>query len=217
VKDAEFIYSLYVQANPVADPDLLPLTKDEAVLLALERSPDMITQEHVEKRQPEAPPRRKRLVPALAAAAVLTVAVVAAAILMSGDPGPVAAADANPVVVFDGTTCSYEGPTLIEEGVVEFSFENSADEAFYPIAWLVEEPALTHELELHPVGTDIDTTNEANPDGIVVIQGRIRPGATGFESQLSMRLEPGTYLFDCGTGLGPDRVWRAAQLEVVAP
>ncbi len=144
------------------------------------------------------------------------VAVVGAAILMSGDPAPVAAADANPVVVFDGITCSYEGPTLIEEGLVEFSFENTADEAFYPIGLLVEEPALTRELELHPVGTDIESTNE-KPDGIAVIQGRIRPGATGFESQLSIWLEPGTYLFDCGTGLGPDRVWRAALLEVVAP
>ncbi len=216
MKDTEFIYSLYVQANPVPDPDLLPLTRDEAVLLTLERSPDMITQEQVEKGQPESPPRRKRLVPALAAAAVLMVAVVAAAILMSGDSGPVAAVDANPVVVFDGTTCTYDGPTLIEEGLVEFTFENSADEAFFPIALLVEEPALTRELELHPVGTVTETTSR-KPDGIAVIQGRIRPGATGFESQLSTRLEPGTYIFDCGTGLGPDRVWRAALLEVVAP
>ena len=185
MKDAEFIYSLYVQANPVPDPDLLPFERNEAVLLTLDRSPDMITQKQVEKRQPESPPRKTRLLPALATAAVLMVAVVAAAILMSRDSAPVAAADANPVVIFDGTTCSYEGPTLIEEGLVKFSFENSADEAFYPIAWLVEEPALTHELELHPVGTDIDTTNQAFPDGIAVIQGRIRPGATGFESQLN--------------------------------
>ena len=216
MKDAEFIYSLYVQANPVPDPDLLPLTRDEAVLLVSERSQDTITQERVEPPQPT-PPRRKRLVPAVAVTAVLIGAVVAAAILVRGGPVPIAATDANPVVVFDGNTCSYNGPTLIEAGLVEFSFENSAEEAFFPIAWLIEEAALAYELEVHPVGTAIDTTNQASPDGVVVIQGRIRPGASGFESQLSVRLEPGTYLFDCGTGLGPDRVWRAAQLEVVAP
>lgn len=29
------------------------------------------------------------------------------------------AADANPVVAYDGDTCSYDGPTLLEEGEVE--------------------------------------------------------------------------------------------------
>jgi hypothetical protein len=95
VKDAEFIYSLYVQANPVPDPDLLPLAEDEAVLLIPERSPDMITQERVESPQPT-PPWRGRSAVAVGAAAVLIVAIAAVAILVSGGPELVAAADANP-------------------------------------------------------------------------------------------------------------------------
>lgn len=48
MSDAERIYSLYVQANPVPDADLLPLALDEAELLITERSRDMATQQLTE-------------------------------------------------------------------------------------------------------------------------------------------------------------------------
>ena len=106
MKDAEFIYSLYVQANPVPDPDQLALTRDEAVLLTDERSPDMITEERVDSSQPT-PPKRKRLAAALGAAAVLIVAIGAVAILASRGSDPVAAGDAKPIMTFDGSSCSF--------------------------------------------------------------------------------------------------------------
>jgi hypothetical protein len=217
VKDAEFIYSLYVQANPVPDPDLLPLTRDEAALLTLERSPDMITQEEVEKRQPATPPRRKRLVAALGAAAVLIVAVAVVGILGGRDSAPVAAADAKPVVVFDGTACSYEGPTLIEEGLVEFSLTSSGDEGFNWSSFRMEEPALSQELAEHPVGTDwAEAPDDPTPDGEMLLVG-VPPGDPVVNGWL---METGTYLLECTIPLReglPDHVWRVAQIEVVTP
>jgi len=35
------------------------------------------------------------------------------------------AADAAPQITFDGSTCNYMGPRLIEQGVVEFSLANT--------------------------------------------------------------------------------------------
>lgn len=217
MKDAEFIYSLYVQANPVSDPDLLPLERDEAVLLTLERSPDMITEEEIERRQPDRPPRRKRFVPALAAAAVLMVAVVAAAILMSGDSAPVAAADADLRVEFDGTACSYEGPTLIEEGLAQFSVTNSAGEVFEFSTARMMETLLERELQQHPVGTDWAVPPGTPPPPGVLYFVSVNPGEP---SRPYWLLEPGTYLVECLTGRPsggiPEHVWRIAQVEVVA-
>jgi hypothetical protein len=216
VKDAEFIYSLYVQANPVPDPDLLPLTRDEAVLLTSERSPDMITAEKVESPQPP-PPRRRRLVAALGAAAILIVAVVGAAILVGGESKPIAAAEASPVVIFDGVSCSYEGPTLIGEGSTQFSLANSAAEVFDFTTFRMVESALLQELEEHPVGTDW-----AEPPGSPLPVGemsfvRVAPGETYRPDWI---LEPGAYLFECTIGEQnggiPEHVWRIAQVEVVA-
>ena len=217
MKDAEFIYSLYVQANPVPDPDLLPHERDEAVLLTLERSPDMITEERVQSPQPP-PPKRRRLAAALGAAAVLIAAIAAVAILVNGGSGPVAAADAEPVVVFDGASCSYEGPGLIEEGAVNWSFANSAEETFYMYGWFIEEQNLENELAAHPIGADIDTDpDEGTPNGTIWLSATVEPGASADELQLLALLKPGFYLIDCGTGFGPTHVWRAAQIEVVAP
>jgi hypothetical protein len=216
VKDPEFIYSLYVQANPVPDPDLLPLTKDEAALLTLERSPDMITQERLDSPQPT-PPKRRRLVPALATAAVLIVAVSAVAVLVGRDSEPVAAADANPVVEFTGTACSYEGPTLIEEGLVEFSLTDSGGEGFNWSSFRMEEPVLSQELAEHAVGTDwAEAPDDPTPDGEMSLVG-VPPGDPVVNGWL---MKPGTYLLECTIPLRegiPDHVWRVAQVEVVAP
>lgn len=215
MKDAEFIYSLYVQANPVPDPDLLPLTRDEAVLLTLERSPDMITEERLDSPQPT-PPKRRRLLPAIGAAAVLIVAVAAVAVLVGRDSQPVAAADANPVVEFSGTACSYEGPTLIEEGLVEFSLTDSGGEGFNWASFRMEEPALSQELAEHPVGTDWAEPPEGPmPDGEMSLT-RVPPGVSIVNDWF---MSPGTYLLECTTPIGlgfPEHVWRVTQVEVVA-
>lgn len=215
MKDAEFIYSLYVQANPVPDPDLLPLTEDEAVLLILERSPDMITEERPDS--PQLPPKPKRLVPALAAAAVVMVAVVAAALLMSGDLAPVAAADADLRLEFDGTACSYEGPTRIEEGLAQISVMNSSSEVFKFSSVKIVETLLERQLEQYPVGSDwAEPAGGLLPPGVMYIV-RVNPGEL---SRPDWLLEPGIYLVDCTTGDHgdgfPEHIWRVAQVEVVA-
>lgn len=214
--NAELIYSLYVQANPVPDPDLLPLTRDEAWLPSFERSPDMLNEEQTDKNLTQ-PPKRRRIAVALGAAAVLVVVVGAAAIVLNRDSGPVAAGDAKPEVVFDGTTCSYEGPTSIEEGLVEFSLTNSASEVFDFNTIRMLESALAQELQNRPVGTDWE-----EPPGSPVPLGvmsfvRVNPGEPYRPDFL---LEPGTYLFECLTGVQsggiPEHVWRIAEVEVVA-
>lgn len=216
MKDAEFIYSLYVQANPVPDPDLLPPTKDEAALLTSERSPDMITEERLDSPQPT-PPKRRRLVPALGAAAVLIVAVAVVGILLGRDSGPVAAVDANPVVEFSGTACSYEGPTLIEEGLVEFSLTDLGGEGFNWSSFRMEEPALSQELAEGPIGTDwAEAPDDPIPDGEMSLVG-VPPDDSIVNGWL---MKPGTYLLECTIPLRsglPDHVWRVAQVEVVAP
>jgi hypothetical protein len=211
VRDAEQIYALYVQANPVPNPELLPLTRDEAVLLSIEGSEDMQTQEPIEEQPPARNTSRNLLVAAGAFAVVIVVGLVAALLLNSSDPEPVAAADAAPVVTFDGA-CSYDGPTQIEEGIVQFSSINSADRPYSLIAWLLSGDALAEELEWGPVGTDWDRTDaDTLPQGEAVMGLPTMPG----ESQaLSVALSTGTHLIDCVIG---DHVWRPARIEVVAP
>jgi hypothetical protein len=216
VKDAERIYALYVQANPVPDPDLLPLNPDEAVLLTIEGSPDMITQEPTETHPAPRPPRRRNLAAAVAVVAVIAVALVAT-VLVTGDDGPVAAADANPIITFDGTSCTYDGPTLIEEGEITFRFNNSSTETLLFYGWLIGGQALESALEQMPIGTDIDPAGVPLPNGMVWFQSTIEPGATSAESSLSWQLRPGTYLLDCSIGDPSERMWRTAQIEVLAP
>lgn len=217
MKDAEFIYSLYVQANPVPDPGLLSLDKDEAVLQLAERSPDMITEEQAKEHRPTRPPRRRRLPAAVGAAVVLIAAVIGAAILVNGDSEPIAAADANPLVVFDGATCTYEGPTVIEEGLTRFSLTNSAGEVFDFATFRMVESALSRELQEHPVGTDwAETPGAPIPEGVMSFVS-VNPGEPYRPDWL---LESGTYLFECTTGVQaggiPEHVWRIARVEVVA-
>jgi hypothetical protein len=217
VKDAERIYALYVQANPVPNSDLLDATRDEAVLLPIEGSEDMITQEPIERSPRVRPSRRNMLVAAGAFSTVLIAGLVTVLLVMGGDSRPVAAIGARPEVVFDGTTCIYDGPTKIEVGVIEFTMVNSADEEFTLAAWRMKGEQLEAELSRLPIGSDIAvTTSDHGPTGVgvggwITDPGSTRTGSAGFAS--------GTYLIDCVTTTGgsSDHAWRTAQIEVVAP
>jgi hypothetical protein len=85
------------------------------------------------------------------------------------------------------------------------------------VGWLIGGPALESALEQMPVGTEIDPAGVPLPNGMPWIRSNIEPGATNPESQLTWQLRSGTYLLDCAVGEPPDRMWRSAQLEVVAP
>lgn len=212
MKDAERIYALYVQANPVPDRDLLATTMDETVLLSIERSEDMITRDPEEKRQVVRPTRRNVLVAAGAFAAIVVVGLVTVLLVNGGEPGPVAAADARPEVVFDGTTCTYDGPTQIEAGIVEFTMINQTDVSFFLAGWLLEGEALAAELIRTPVGSDMAiTVSSPRP----ALAAEFAWSTNAGDSRTGMwTLPAGTYLLDCTTD---DHVWRPARFEVVSP
>lgn len=213
MNDAERIYALYIQANPVPDPDLLATTRDETVLLPIERSDDMITQEPIEKHPAGRPIRRNVLVAAGAFAAILVFGLVTVLLVTGGDSGPVAAGEAQPEVVFDGTTCTYDGATEIEAGTVEFTLVNSADEKFTLAAWRMEGEALQAELLRTPIGTDMAiTTDDPFPAGVMIGGWVTDPGSTRTGARA---LGAGTYLIDCV--IEGAHVWRPARLDVIGP
>lgn len=213
MKDTEQIYALYVQANPVPSPDQLPLIRDEAALLPIEGSEDMQTQEPIKEQPTDRNTGRNVLVAAGAFAVVIVIGLVAALLFGNGDPSPVAAADAAPLVIFDGSTCTYDGPTRIEEGTVEFSTSNSGDVWFNLTGWRMDGDALADELDRLPVGTDMAVTpSDPMPAGEAVLGWYVLPGKSHTLSWAF--ITEGTYLIDCVTD---DHVWRPAQLEIVAP
>ena len=218
--DTEQVYALYVQANPVPDPDLQPLTPTEAELLIGERSTDMDTRQKIEVRPtPEVAARRR---PVFGLAAILVVAAVGAgALLLAGDgERAVAAADAAPEVVFDGDMCRYEGPTLIEKGTAEIKAVNASTERMTVAVWSLLESRLDAELARWPLGTD-----QALPDLHPFPSGNPFRIASPAQSEMTRfwPVVPGTYIIDCirWSNLVPtewDHMWRAqTTVEVVAP
>lgn len=218
MKDAERIYALYIQANPIPDPDLLPLTHDEAALLTLERSQEMETKERAVDRPVRPPRKRNRIAAVVTATVVMVAAVVAVAWLVAdGEEAAVPAVDAAPEVTFDGATCVYRGPGLIEQGMVEFTTVNSGSSTVGLAGWLMTEPALSAELERTPVGTDMALDPTAPmPEGRMWF---VFDTGTGESTTWPVTLMAGTYLIDCVTYTNgvSDHVWRPAQIEVVAP
>jgi hypothetical protein len=218
VTDTELVYALYVQANPVINPDLLPLTQFEAELLTHERSTDMDTREHIDNRRTPRLPRRRALAFGLGAILVVAAVATAAVLIVAGDgDDPVAAADAAPTVTFDGNSCRYDGPTLIEEGVVTITAVNTGTEMFDLAGFLMPESRLAAELERTPLGTDMALTPiDPMPSGNMATV-TARPGSEGV-GLWTMR--EGMYIIDCVTYFSgySDHVWRAATtVEVVAP
>ena len=213
MNNAERIYALYVQANPVPNPDLLAATRDETVLHPIEGSEDMITQEPIEERPFVRATRRNVLVAVGAFAAILVVGLATVLLVDGGNSGPVAAGDARPEVVFDGTTCTYDGPTQIEVGTVEFMVLNQSDTDFTLAGWLLAGEALETELLRTPVGSDMAiTAGDPMPAGLPSFGWPTDAGSSRTETWLAA---PGTHLVDCVvTG---DHVWRPARIEVVGP
>jgi hypothetical protein len=107
VSDTERIYSLYVQANPIPDPGLLPLKQDEAELLFIERSRAMDTQERIETRDTGSP-RRWSVVAIAFAVVLVVVGAVAVSVLLVGDGGSEAeVAAASELATVEAATAAY--------------------------------------------------------------------------------------------------------------
>ncbi len=174
--------------------------------------------------RPSEPARRWNPAAALVGAFVVVLAIVGAVFLLRGESGPVAAADANPVITCDGESCTYDGPTSILEGEVEITFANDGPRDMILGVWSMHEATeLAAELERTPVDTDraLDPGDPV-PDGGLRLTLEV---AAGQEATGSVFLwAPQTHLIDClttatdATGDGyNDHLWRVAEIEVLEP
>lgn len=223
MSDTERVFALYVQVNPVPEPDLLPLTRDEAELLITEGSTVMDTRETIKARPPQRT-RRWRPVAVAAAAFVIVLGVVGGVLLLAGGEDElVAAADANPLLTFDGESLTYDGPTEITPGSVEFTVVNNATRDVTLGVWRMSGVALPRELDRTPVGTDRALTpNDPMPAGELFLVADVAAGAQSATTS-DLMVAGSTYLVDCVTyaetnnDVYNDHVWRAAAIEVIAP
>ncbi|NNC91196.1 MAG: hypothetical protein HKN80_01755, partial [Acidimicrobiia bacterium] len=146
-------------------------------------------------------------------------AVAIALLITGGDDGPVAAADAAPRITFDGTSCRYNGPTLIEQGTMEVTAVNTTTQPVDVGGFLMLESRLAAELERTPLGTDMALTpTDPMPTGDFYLI----TAPAGSEGVGLWPITAGTHIIDCVTypsaGGAPEHVWRAAStIEVVAP
>lgn len=155
------------------------------------------------------------------AAAIIgsTVIVLGAWLLTSCGDGAVAAENANPEIVFDGTTCTYDGPATIEQGGIEFTFINESAISMEAAALLYEDPAdYRAALDAFPVGTDADFPDIEVPPSFTVGFSMQNVAPEQRVSTLTL-LDIGEHMLWCAeTQFGaddPDHVWAAATIEIV--
>ncbi len=133
----EHVFALFIEANPVADPDVLDgATEPEGETMHV-----VDREEQTKERRPSddrggVPPRWGWKPAMVAAVVVLLVGVVGLAALLSRDtPGPVTAETADIDVVFDGSSCSYSGPSELFAGDAIVGFERTPGAA--PVALVI--------------------------------------------------------------------------------
>jgi hypothetical protein len=224
VNDTDRVYALFMQANPVPDPSLLPMTRDEAALPILEGSTTMDTRETIQAQPTEERTRGWRPVAVAVTAFVAVLVIVGGSLmlLLGGEGEPVAAADASPVVTCDGEACTYEGPTTVTSGDLRIEFVNDGDRTITAALWVMSGTALEEQLAARPAGTDIDIgPNDEAPDGSIEYYTEVAPGSTAIQSAAVVAGH--TYLVDCLTTATTadddyyDHLWRPATIEVVEP
>lgn len=227
MSDVERVFALYVQVNPVPEPDLLPPTRDEAELPIIEGSPDMDQsptdiKDRVRVR-PSEPARRWNPAAVLVGAFAVVLAIVGAVFLLRGESGPVAATDARPVITCDGESCTYDGPTSILEGEVEITFVNEGPRFMLVGVWKMFGTELAAELERTPVDTD----RALDPDDPIPLGdlALVLEADAGEEVTDTVLLTaPQTHLIDCLTTATDetgddynDHLWRVAEIEILEP
>lgn len=158
-------------------------------------------------------------------AVTAVVIILGSVLLVSCGDGAVAAENANPEVVFDGTTCIYDGPTVIERGGIEFTLINESAIPMQTAALLYDDPAdYRAALDSLPVGTDADVADTEVP----LIGDQLVPGLRfgfvlnvepGQQAATLTLLDIGEYILMCadnhpdeGT---PDHLWVPATFEIV--
>lgn len=139
-------------------------------------------------------------------------------LLVSCSDGAVAAENANPEVVFDGTTCIYDGPTMIEHGGIEFTLINESAIPMQTAALLYDDPAdYRAALDSLPVGTDADVPYAEVPPGFNF--GFVLNVEPGQQATTLTLLDIGEYILQCADNQPeesiPDHIWVAATFEIV--
>ncbi len=132
--------------------------------------------------------------------------------------GPSAAAATNPTLIFDGTTCTYEGPTqVVVGGLTPVALENTSDiDIDAVLLSMPSQEALDAAVDRLPPGSGSDITLDMPPGSTQEAWLQAGPGERNEEALL---LEPGLFLMDCGrvpSGASlPDYVWRGGSFEGV--
>jgi hypothetical protein len=127
MSDTQWVYSLYIQANPVPDPAELPLTEEEgdlvvAPLSARPETTQRLTTQDARRRTPW------RTVTIAFAVVILIGAVFGLATLIGSDsPDVIVVPDSMPTVSFDGQSATYAGPSTFDTNAITFVFDNNSD------------------------------------------------------------------------------------------
>jgi hypothetical protein len=127
MSDTEWIYSLYIQANPVPDPSLLSETPAE--------SPVVVRDPHPTAAPPRSLRRTANQRPRWAAAAgvfVVAILIVAAVglfgLLGNNRSEVVVVPPPLPTISFDGESAAYAGPETFDRTTLTFLLENTSGE-----------------------------------------------------------------------------------------
>ena len=211
----EQVYALFVQANPVPDPDALPLTLEASAPLLYpveERKGIMLTEERSRVEEPQQKKRWLRPLAVVAAAFVVVLALGAGVWWLTGDEtGPVAPGDADTIVTFDGEVVRYQGPDEIVSGPVDFTLVNQLDEEAMLAGWrFPTRTALDAEMARLGLGQDMALNPDSpTPEGGITQFAFDAPA--GEEATAMSLLPPGWYLMDVLTNTYGfnDHVWRA--------
>jgi len=227
----EQVYALFVQANPVPDPAVLPLELEASAPLLYpveERDGKMLTEERSRTEAPKQKRSWSRPLAAATVAFVLVVAVGGAAWLFAGeadspDPGEAAtlfaAEDADTTITFDGQVVTYDGPELVSRGYVEFTFMNGLDEAATLVWWRFhDQAALDAELARQDPGEELALEPDTPQPADAVRQFEMRVPAGGDEVA-RLFMPAGWYLVDVVTTESgyADYAWRADVIVEVVP
>lgn len=131
---------------------------------------------------------------------------------------PSAATATDPTLVFDGTTCTYDGPAqVVVGGLTPVVLENTSDiDIDAGVLWLWSQNSLDAALERLPLGSESDILLGMPAGSTQAAWLQAGPGESNKESVL---LNPGLYLMDCvripSGATAPDYVWRGGTFEGV--
>ena len=123
-----------------------------------------------------------------------------------------------PLLVFDGETCSYQGPAeTAGGGLIDVTLENRSDiDIDAAVFWVRSDTALAAAFERLPPGTGSGITLGA-PRGSR-FEAWLQAPAGGSNKE-SLLLDAGLYLLDCARvpygATNPDYLWRGGSFAVV--